>query len=96
MNYIADLLLVSIPAAITGGFALLVIVVQGRRTRAEVERRVGTPNGHGNVVEMLERALRHQGKQDDHNERMLTRLGRIEAGQRTQDERIAALEGEAA
>lgn len=96
MNYLADLALVSIPAAITGGFALLVIIIQGRRTRADVESRVGTPNGHGNVVEMLERALHHQGIQDDRAERILTRLGRIEAGQRHQDDRLAALEGDAA
>lgn len=96
MSYLGQLLLVSIPCVITGLFALLAIVVQGRRIRDDVGKRVGTPNGQGNVVQMLERALQHQGKQDDRMERVLTRLGRIEAGQKQQDERLAALEGESA
>lgn len=96
MKYLGDLLLVSIPAAVTGSFALLAIVVQGRRTRREVEKRVGTPNGQGNVVQMLERALQHQGRQDERMQNVLTRLGRIEAGQKKQDERLEALEGESA
>lgn len=80
------------PAAITGGLALAAIVVQGRRTRKEVASRVGTPNGQGNITQMLERSIRWQGKSDERTERMLTRLGRIEAGQRAQDERLDALE----
>lgn len=80
------------PAAITGGLALCAIVIQGRRTRKEVAQRVGQPNGQGNLTQMLERSIRWQGKSDERTERILTRLGRIEAGQRAQDARLDALE----
>lgn len=95
MSYLADLILVSIPAAITGAGAIIVFLLQSRRNERELARRVGDPNGQGNVVEMLERALKHQWKQDERTSQILTRLGRIEAGQRRQDERIEKLENAA-
>lgn len=95
MSYLADLILVSIPAAITGAGAIIVFILQSRRNERELARRVGEPNGQGTVVEMLERALKHQGKQDERAAQILTRLGRIEAGQRRQDERIESLENAA-
>lgn len=95
MSYLADLILVSIPAALTGAGAIVVFLLQSRRNERELARRVGDPNGQGNVVEMLERALKHQWKQDEKTSQILTRLGRIEAGQRRQDERIEKLENAA-
>lgn len=90
-----------------GVIALIGVWLQGRRTRKEVRERVGTPNGQGNVVQMLERA---HARMDDMESRQygfdgklnrtLSRLGRIEAKQRTQEQlnhetldRVCQLEG---
>lgn len=74
------------PAIITGLFALLAIWLGGRKTRREIGRRVGTPNGHGNVVQMVERLLAGQAGQDERlaklergQNRAATRAGRIES-----------------
>lgn len=95
MSYLADIILVSIPAAVSGAVSIVVFLLQSRRHERELARRVGEPNGQGNVVEMLERALKHQWKQDERAAQILTRLGRIEARQIRQDERIESLENAA-
>ena len=56
-----------------------------RGTKRELENRVGTPNGHGNVVEMLERLVTGQAGQDN-------RLARLERGQLEHESRIRSIE----
>lgn len=92
MKYIGDLLLAAIPAALTGGAAIVVFVMQARRSRQDLERRVGEPNGRGNVVQMLEHLLMHQGRLYDRLSLAVTRLDEIEMWQQKQDERIKAVE----
>jgi hypothetical protein len=72
------LCVVSIPAAVTGGFALLAIWLGNRKTRRDVADRVGTPNGHGDLIQMVTSLHQRQDRQDRRADRMSTRLGRIE------------------
>ena len=51
----------------------------------DVRDRIGTPNGQGNVVEMMERLLAGQAGQDN-------RIARLEASDAAHDERIRKLE----
>ena len=69
--------------AALGGLA--VAIVQARAAIHEQAQRIGTPNGHGNLVEMMERLLSGQTGQD-------SRLAVIEARQVRQAERLHAIE----
>lgn len=60
-------------------------VVARRGTKRELEQRVGTPNGHGNVVEMFERLVTGQAGQDN-------RLAKLERGQLDHEGRIRSIE----
>lgn len=46
--------------------------------RRELKNRVGTPNGQGTTIQMIERILVGQGQQDERLERVEERLTRIE------------------
>lgn len=69
---------------ITGGFSVVValIALVDHRTR----KAIGTPNGQGNVVEMLGKLLAGQTGQD-------ARLAEIEARQNTTDGQLQHIEG---
>ena len=72
--------------AALGGLA--VAIVQARAARLAIHeqaQRIGTPNGHGNLVEMMERLLSGQTGQD-------SRLAIIESRQVRQAERLQAIE----
>lgn len=64
-------------AAITGTFAFLT----GRKTK----QAIGTPNGQGTVVQMLEKVIRSQGAHDE-------RFEQLELEFRSLDKRMGALE----
>ncbi len=57
-----------------------------RHTAADAASRIGEPNGHGNVVEMLERILAGQVGQDN-------RIARLEGGQHEIRQDVARLTG---
>ena len=54
-------------------------------TKKSTEDKLGTPNGHGSIVQMMERLLAGQTGQDE-------RLAVIEARQVRQAERLSAIE----
>ena len=56
-----------------------------RGTKRELEHRVGTPNGHGNVVEMLTSLLTGQADQDN-------RIAKLERGHLDHESRIRSIE----
>ena len=78
-------------AVITAAGGLLVAVVAGvfavigKRSAGRLEKAIGVPNGHGNVVQMVERILLGQIGQDN-------RLASLEAGQTQQARDSARLE----
>lgn len=63
--------------------AILVEIV--RRGFKSLSERVGTPNGQGNIVQMLERILRGQTGQD-------LRLAKLEEGQANHAQRLHLIE----
>lgn len=66
--------------------------LQRRGTKRELEQRVGTPNGHGNLVEMSERMLDGQARQDDRIARLERHDLRRQRVDLDHEGRIAALE----
>lgn len=71
----------------------------GERLRVDLEDRVGTPNGHGNVVQMLQSVLRmmqqvlaEQTEQAARLVRIEERQGRLVEGHREHGSRIGELE----
>ena len=82
----SDPVMVALIASLIGPGALTVLNRWG--TKRELERRVGTPNGKGNLVEMCESILAGQAGQDN-------RLARIESRQMDHESRIRAIEARA-
>ncbi|MEZ5350962.1 MAG: hypothetical protein R2714_17455 [Microthrixaceae bacterium] len=70
-------------ALLVGVIGPTIVALIGLR---EVKRRVGTPNGQGNVIEMLERILHGQTGQD-------SRLAQIEVRLNRGDQRFTEIEG---
>lgn len=62
--------------------------------RADQAHRIGTPNGHGNVVEMSEKLLAGQTGQDARIAVLEKTTNRLEAGQRDQGKRLGVVERE--
>lgn len=77
------LVYVALIGAIVAPAASMVLTRRG--TKRELEQRVGTPNGHGNVVEMLERLVTGQAGQDN-------RIAKLERGQLDHESRIRSIE----
>lgn len=69
---------------ITGGFSVVVALIALVEQR--MRKAIGTPNGQGNVVEMLGKLLAGQTGQD-------ARLAEIEARQNTTDGQLQYIEG---
>jgi hypothetical protein len=84
---VSDAIWVALIASVIGPVVVARLARHGtkREISRELEQRVGTPNGKGNVVEMLERLLTGQTGQDN-------RLARIEARQIDHEARIRAIE----
>lgn len=70
---------VSDPVKIATITAVLGPVMLAMVTRREIKSRVGTPNGQGNVVEMLEKLIESQAGQDRRLAEHDRRLARLEA-----------------
>lgn len=64
--------------------------------RRDQERRIGTPNGHGNVVEMSEKLLAGQAGQDSRLAVLERESIRQAAAQKDQGERLGLVEQEVA
>lgn len=71
--------------------ALVGTVTTAMVTREQVRHRIGTPNGQGNVIEMLERLLAGQTGQDARLASLEHRVGRIEVNHGRQLTEIADL-----
>ncbi len=61
--------------------------IMAKRAGEKAVDAIGTPNGQGNVVQMLERILAGQTGQDN-------RLARLEAHQHDHETRLAVVEGQ--
>lgn len=75
-------------AVIVASIAALASIVNALislATKKSTEDKLGTPNGHGNIVQMMERLLAGQTGQDE-------RLAVIEQRQVRQAERLSAIE----
>lgn len=83
--------IVAIAVGIVGPIIVALIGLLGLR------RRVGSPNGHGNVMEMLERLLHGQASQDQrlaeleaNDNRMASQIGRVHQTLREREPIITA------
>lgn len=77
-----------IVAAITASGA----VMAARAARHDVARRVGEPNGHGNLIEMVEELLNGQARHDTRFARLEERTARMEDRQADHHERLIRVE----
>lgn len=75
----------AVAVALIAAVASVVAALIGLATKKSTEDKLGTPNGHGNIVQMMERLLAGQTGQDE-------RLAVIEARQVRQAERLSAIE----
>lgn len=82
---LADVLIALIGAMGVIGVALVQTTRRAGRAAARTQDAIGTPNGEGNVVQMLERLLNGQTAQD-------TRLARLEARHIESSERLQRIE----
>lgn len=79
---------VALIAAIASVVAALIGLSTKRsadEAKISTEQRIGTPNGHGNLVQMMERLLHGQTGQDE-------RIAVIEGRQMDQAQRLTAIE----